>query len=259
MDKIDYLQVREELQKKNLYDIQRELTVQRRTRTGVMSILVLALVFTFVYGTLEDPFVYTLSNIGNFFNYRVVFIIWSIVSALAIEFAVLALFKLEEYPNRTGYTFIYIATVLIIITGIVPALKETYPLWHYIHTGTSGALAIALYIAIVPFSKWVSKENPRLRKTIIVWQIAIWIGSILMIVLYWHSALFEIWFFVSTILFLLYLSLVLFEEKIIKISVKLMMDEENLNLAIEKIFVNLESIDKQRKQNNTKRNNGSKA
>jgi len=73
-----------------------------------------------------------------------------------------------------------------------------------------------------------------------VWQIVIWIGSILLVIIFWHSALFELWFFITNIIFLIYLSLVLYEEKIVKISIRLMSDEENLNLAIEKIFVNLD-------------------
>jgi len=67
-----------------------------------------------------------------------------------------------------------------------------------------------------------------------------------MIIFFRHSALFELWFFVSNIVFLLYLSLVLFEEKIIKMSVKLLMDEDNLNVAIEKIFVNLDNLTKKK-------------
>ena len=68
MQEINYDLVIEELEKKNLYNIQKELTVQRKTRTFVMSLLLAALIFTFVYGTLENPFTYTLSNIGNFFQ-----------------------------------------------------------------------------------------------------------------------------------------------------------------------------------------------
>ena len=244
MKNINYDEVREELRKKNLYDIQKELTLQRKTRIAIMSFLLFALVFTFVFGTLENPFIYTLSNIGNFFTYRIVFILWSMISGIAIETAILTLFELEKYKKKYARLSVYLATFFLVATGIIPALKETYPFWHFLHTITGGVLAIFLYIAIVPFSIWISKENPRLRISIIVWQFIIWAGSILLVVLYWHSALFEIWFFVSTILFLLYLCLVLFEEAIIKRSVKLMMNEKNLNMAMEKIFIDLDNASK---------------
>jgi hypothetical protein len=106
----------------------------------------------------------------------------------------------------------------------------------------------------VPFSRWVSDENPRLRAYIHIWTAIIYAGSILLIILFEHNALFEIWFFVTNILFLLYLCLVLFEEEIIKKSVRLLTDEENVNLAIEKIFVDLEKETKKLEEQKSKIN-----
>ena len=211
-----------------------------------MSFLLLALLFTLAFGMLENPFVYTMSNIGNFFTYRLVFIFWAIFCGISIEVALLGLFKLENYTVKYSKLFVLLAVIFLIATGLIPALKEVYPFWHIVHTITSGLHAVFLYLALVPFSRWISRENPRLRIYVAIWQIIIWIGSILMIIFFRHSALFELWFFVSNIVFLLYLSLVLFEEKIIKMRVKLLMDEDNLNVAIEKIFVNLDNLTKKK-------------
>jgi len=241
---IDYQGVIDELQKKNLYDIQKELTKQRRIRTLTMSLLILSLIFTFVYGTLENPFTYTLSNIGNFFDYRYLFIIWAILSGLSIEGTMITLIRMESYEDKWTYLFLYLATFFLIATGIIPALQDEYPFWHWMHVSTSVLLAICYTASVIPFSLWISKENPRLRRIIGIWIITIWAGSILMIIFYQHSALFEIWFFASMIVFLLYLSLVLFEEKIIKMSIKLMMNENDLNEAVEKIFIDLEKASK---------------
>jgi len=246
MIKIDYEKVRDELKKKNLYDIQKGLTMQRKKRTAIMSMLLFSLLFTLGYGMLENPVIYTMSNIGNFFTYRIVFIIWTIVCGVSIVAAILALFSLEKYPTKYGHIFVYLALLFLIATGLIPALKDVYPFWHIVHTITSGLHALFLYLALVPFSLWISRENPRLRTYILIWLVIIWIGSVLMVVLFWHSALFELWFFVTNISYLLYLSLVLFEEKIVTTSVKLLMDEQNLNVAIEKIFVNLDTTTKKR-------------
>jgi hypothetical protein len=51
------------------------------------------------------------------------------------------------------------------------------------------------------------------------------------------SGIFEIWCISSVTVFLLYLSLILYEENIVKKSVNLLKDEENLNIGIEKVFV----------------------
>lgn len=241
MINIDYRQVKLELEKKNLYDIQKKLTFQRKTRTITMTLLLFSLLLTLVFGMLENPIVYTLSNIGNFFSHRIAFILWSIIAGISIQLTVCTLFKLEKYITKYGFIFIGLSAFFLVATGIIPALKEEYPVLHLLHTITSGLHALFLYLALVPFSLWISKENPRLRITILVWQLVIWAGSIVMVILFWHSALFELWFFVSNIVFLLYLSLILFEEEIIKTSARLLTNEENLNIAIEKIFVNLES------------------
>jgi hypothetical protein len=241
---INYQNVIEELQKNNLYDIQKELTKQRQTRTFIMSLLLSAFVFTFIYGTLENPFSYTLSNIGNFFNYRLLFIIWTIISGTAIEIGFITLVKLENYKDKQTVVYLYLATFFLIATGLIPALKEIYPFWHWMHVATSVLLSLFYTLSVIPFSLWISKENPRLRRIVFYWLLVIWVGSIAMIIIFQHSAMFEIWFFASMILYVLYLSLILFEEKIIKISIKLLSNEKNLNVAIEKVFVDLEKVNK---------------
>jgi hypothetical protein len=255
--KINYDEACDELKKKNLYDIQKELTSSRKARTSIMSLLIAALLLTLVYGMLEDPLVNTLSNIGNFFTYRFVFIIWSIIAGVSIELAVVILFKLEKYETKYGNLFIVLSAGFLILTALLPALKDEFPFLHWMHTITSGLYALFLFLALVPFSRRVSEENPRLRLVIYIWTFVIYAGSILMLILFQHSAMFELWFFVTNILYLLYLCLVLFEEDIIKKSVKLLMDEENLNLAIEKIFVNLEretkKIEEQKAKGKTKK------
>lgn len=237
---IDKVQIKEELIKKNLYDVHRDLIKQRRLRIIVMSVLVAALLLTAVYGTLENPFIYTFSNIGNFFDYRVLFIVWSIVSGLSIQMCLLALFRLEQYQARAKYTFVALSSIFLVLTAVIPALKDIYPFWHLLHTIFAGIHALFLLLSMVPFVNWISRENPRLEKVLKLWMIIIWIGSLLPLIIFGKSGLFELWFFVTVILFLLYLSLILFEEKIVKLSVAFLKDESNLNEAIEKIFINLD-------------------
>jgi len=241
-------QVKAEWMSKNLFDMQKDLLKQRRIRMFVMSVLLAALLLTVVYGTLEDPFHYTLSNIGNFFDYRLFFIIWAIVTGIAIQSSILALFRLEKYVPKTKYWFVMASVLFLILTALVPALKDIYPFWHLIHTLFAGLHALFLLLSFVPFVNFLARENPRLHVIIRIWLIIIWVGGILSLILLGHSAIFELWFFVTLIIFLLYLSLVMFEEKIVKMSVAFLKDEDNLNYAIEKIFVDLEKQNKIRKQ-----------
>lgn len=259
MDNINYIKAKEELERKNLYQFQKELVISRKTRTITMSVLIAGLLLTIIYGMLENPLIYTLSQIGNRFPHRVAFICWSIIAGGSIQFAVIMLFKLENYETKYGYLFVGLSTGFLIITAIIPALGEVYPFWLVVHTITSGLCAFFLFLSLVPFSTWISQENPRLRKNISIWTIVIYAGSVSMLVFFSKSGMFELFFFVSNILYLLYLSLVLFEEDIIKKSVKLLVNEENLNEAIEKIFVDLEirteKQDKEMKKKSLKESN----
>lgn len=249
MIKIDKDKIREELIQQNLFEMQKGIIKQRKIRVLSMSFLLFALVFTIVFGTLESPFNYTLSNIGNHFSleYRFLFIIWALTCALSIQFAIISLIKLEEFTNKYCSTFLVLASVSLIATGFVPAVIEDNPFWHMIHTVTSGLAALFLLLSLIPFVAYLSRENPRLKVIITIWFVIIWPGSILMLIFFGKTGMFEIWFFVSNILFLLYLSLILFEEKIVKTSVLFLKDEENLNYAIEKYFIDLEPRRKPKK------------
>jgi hypothetical protein len=214
-----------------------ELYKQRRNRMIVMSGLLMTLVMTAVYGTLENPFKYTLSNIGNFFSYREAFIVWAIIAGLSIQTACVSLFRLEHFEQRRSFTFMIYASVALVITAIIPALKDTFPFWHFVHVLTSVNYALFLILGLQPFLHHVSRSNPRLRKVIAIWQYTIVGGGFLSILLFGMSGIFEIWFVSSVTVFLLYLSLILYEENIIKKSVDLLKNEKDLNLGIEKIFV----------------------
>jgi MFS family permease len=246
MPQIDREEIRKELEKEGLLSLHRDLTDQRRIRTAVMAVLLAALMFTIIFGTLEDPFIYTFSNIGNFFDYRFVFIVWSIFAGLAIQAGILALFRLEDYApgKHLKDILLVLAVVFLVATAIVPALRDRYPALFLVHYITAILHAVCVFAAFIPFAIWVSRENPRLRRIIFGFIAFVWGGALLSLVFFGKSGLFEMWFFVGMILFLLYLSLVLFEEKIVKLSVRFLRDEDNLNYAIEKYFINLDEKEK---------------
>ncbi len=209
--------------------IQKQLLLERRIRITIMSLLLGSLLFTTIYGTLQNPFQYTFSKIGNIFNNRALFIVWAIFTGLSIQTCVLALFRLEQYHLKIAYKFIVISTIFLITSTITPALAETYPLWTWVHIITAGLYGLFLSMGIAPFIIFVSKENPRLRFSIKIWAIIVWAGSISWMFILGNTGIFELWFFGSVILFLLYLSLTLFEERIVKRSIMLLKGETDLN------------------------------
>lgn len=237
---IDKEKIKEELIQKNLYTLQKDLTKQRRLRTFIMGILLFALLLTVVYGTLENPLEYTLSKIGNYFDYRWLFIVWSIVAGIAIQSAILALYRMENYHAKHLYKFTIASAAFLIITALIPSLSQIYPFWHFLHTLFAIIYALFVFMTLNPFVFFVSKNNPRLRLFLKIWLCVIWIGGAFTLILFGNSGIFEMWFFITIIIFLLYLSLILFEEKIVKMSVAFLKDEKNLDEAIEKIYINLD-------------------
>ena len=230
----------------NIY-IQEQLLIERRIRITIMSLLLAALLFTAIFGTLQNPFQYTFSKIGNRFDNRILFIFWAIFTGGAIQTSVLALFRLEEYDFKFAYQAIVIGTIFLVLSAIIPALAETYPVWTWLHVITAGLYGLFLSVGLAPFIFFVSKENPRLRLVIKVWAVIVWVGSFAWMFILGNTGIFELWFFGSVILFLLYLSLTLFEERIVKRSVRLLRGEEDLNSGIEKIFLNIRNKRKKKK------------
>ncbi len=228
--------------------IQEKLLTERRIRITIMSLLLGALLFTTVYGTLQNPFQYTFSKIGNRFDNRVLFIVWAIFTGLSIQTCVIALFRLEQYTVKFAYYSVIIATIFLVTSAITPALAETYPLWTWVHIITAGLYGLFLSIGLAPYIRYVSRENPRLRLVIKVWTIVVWAGSISLMFILGNTGIFELWFFGSMILFLLYLSLTLFEERIVKRSVRLLKGIDDLNIGIEMIFFNHKKNKKNKKK-----------
>ncbi|QMS85778.1 hypothetical protein [Candidatus Xianfuyuplasma coldseepsis] len=241
-------EIRAELEQRQFLDIQRSLYKERIKRWTIMGLLLTALLFTIVFGTIENPFQYTFSKIGNRFTVgnRVLFIVWAGYTGFVIQSSVFGLFHIENYRRQRDYIFIYIATGFLILTALAPSLDHL-PFWTQVHLITAGLFALFLTLGFTPFILWVARENPRLRRNVYIWMSVIWGGGITWYFLLGNTGMFEIWFFGFFLIFLLYLSLTLFEEIIVKKSIILLRDEENLNIGIEKIFINLDEKPKKRR------------
>lgn len=246
------ISINTEITDKNI-KIKRQLLRERRARIVIMSLLLAALLFTVIYGTLENPFKYTFSKIGNRFDNRVLFIVWSLFTGFTIQFSVIQLFRLEKYSLSKAYKYIIISTFFLISSALAPAIEEKYPFWTWFHIITAVLFGIFVTLSVTPFMRYVSKENPRLRGVIKYWIIVIWGGSIFWMILLGNTGIFELWGLATLIVFLLYLSLTLFEEQIVKQSVILLKGEQDLNLGIESIFVNWDKLKEKKKKHKEKR------
>ena len=200
----------------------------RKQRNLIITYLLFALVLTIAFGTLQDPLRYTLSNIGNRFGWgpRIMFIIWALISGSAIEISFIFIMRLIRYSGKLTTMFIGLTSMSIILTGLVPALKNEFPLWHTLHFITSGSIAFFFFFALVPLIKEIIKLIPEYKRYIFIWMGVIWAGSITVLILFKWSAMFEIWFFVSIILFLIYLTFILYEKEVLEVYKKKIQEEK---------------------------------
>jgi hypothetical protein len=235
------IQQREKIEDAQFLNIQKSLYKERVKRMTIMSLLISALLFTITFGTIENPFQYTFSKIGNRFTVanRILFIVWANYTGFSIQSSVLALFRLENYKSKRNYIFIHTATAFLIISALSPSLDHLV-FWTKIHLISAGLFALFLTLGFYPFIIWLARNNPRLKTTIYVWLSITWGGGIGWYFFLGNTGMFEIWFFGFFILFLLYLSLTLFEELIVKQSIILLRNENNLDQGIEDIFNNFE-------------------
>lgn len=190
----------------------------KKQRMFIISYLLFALILTIAFGTLQDPIEYTLSNIGNRFGWgpRIMFIIWAAISGSAIETSFIFIMKLVKYSNEKTRMFIGLTTVSLILTALIPALQKELPFWHTIHVITSILIGIFFSLAMIPLIKHILTIVPEYKTFIFVWMLVIWGGSITLFVLYNISAIAEIWFFVTTMAFLMYLTFILYDQAMIE-------------------------------------------
>lgn len=229
----------QDFEKRNLIDKQRTIVKERITRNKLYVLLIVALLFTVIYGTIENPFENTFSNIGNYYDYRIVFIFWAILCGAAIQTTILTLFRLQEYHPKRQVYLIYLANFFLVATAIIPAILPTYPILHAIHTVFAGLHAVCILLSLRPYLKIVIQKNPRIKHHVDIWQIAIWGGSIVMMLLTF-SGIFQLWFFISLLMFLLYLTTILFEKSIVIKTLEFFLPEENPKDTIEKVYYNYE-------------------
>jgi len=219
-------------------EIKKRLNQERRTRITIMSLLLSALIFTVIYGTLYNPSEFTFSKIGNRFDpaLRVVFIVWAIYLGFVIQATIFALFTLENYHKKSQHVFILLGSIFLVLTACFPSLDHLQ-FWTFMHLVAGFLFAFFVTLGFIPYIRYIARENPRLRRAIYVWLVIIWGVSILLYLGFGNTGLFEIFFFTTFLVFLLYISLHLFEEQIIKRSFNLLQGYEDLNQGIEDIFI----------------------
>lgn len=246
---LDTKQIKREFEDKQLIDVHKKLTQSRRFRRLVLGHLLTALLMTVVFGTLENPFQYTLSAMGNRFavSHRVFFIVWGTYVGFAFFVSIFALHRLENYNKPKELMLVFLAWVMLFISTLIPSLPSM-PFWKFLHIVTAVLFSLLLAVGSLPFFRFVSEENPRLRKPIYAWLLITYGGGAIWVMLLGNKGIFEMWAIAIYLILMMYISMMLFEESIIKYCVEILKDEKDLNLGIEKAYAQLDPKEKADRQ-----------
>ena len=203
--------------------------IKHITAQAVFALLSLLLVpvYTIVFGTKESPWEFTLSNIGNFFTHRFGFIIWGILTGMGIAFYTLYLYEKMDFSNKKARRYLISSVAFLILTVIIPALKESLPFYYYMHVIFAGLFALFFIISIILFIQYLSKSNQRLSKTALVLFVSCVGVSIIALFFMGINGVVEILFFIGISVFLVILSFVLnhFRKQKEKMEQKVIVDK----------------------------------
>ena len=191
-----------------------DVQLLKRERFLAVALLLIAILGTTIFATLQNPFVNTFSRVGNYFGYRVLYLVWAIVISLCIHTSALLLFRLTGYKRKWGYIALALASFFLIVTAIIPSIKEELLFWHKLHKWTTFFFVMSMLTAQHPYFVWLARKIPRLKILLRNWQLIILIGSMSSLIVQGQTGIFELWFFLGLGTLLIYLNWVLFSEKI---------------------------------------------
>jgi hypothetical protein len=162
--------------------------------------------YTFLFGTKESPFYFTLSMIGNLVEYRTGFIIWGVVTGLLITFYVYRLYVLKAFQHRKAKKLLFGSLVFLVLTVIIPAVEEL-PFLKKLHAVMAVLFALSLTASLYLFIRFLGQIDQQItvRST---WMLFTIVGvSVGLFFLLGNTGIFELFFFFSLSLFLILLKI----------------------------------------------------
>lgn len=173
-------------------------------RFAIIATLLISII-TLSFGTRESPFDYTLSMIGNRFDARLEFIVWGIITATLLIFYVLHLFKLGAFHNKKARKHLIRSGVFLVLTVLIPAIEEVWPLLHKLHAVFGALFGLSLVTSVYYFIKYIEIFNKRLFSVSFLLLMLSAGGSVFLLFVFGNNGLYEIFFFISICLVLLFL------------------------------------------------------
>lgn len=157
-----------------------------RNEIVCMVVLVTSLIYAMYYIDIQNPLQYSLSEIGR--SNWALFIVWSLLSGIAILLNVHRLYERTGYSSKIGKAFLYSGLVFLVLTFLNMSKDPMY--WYYIHVATAILFAVLAFASISLCLLYMAKKiKAYLYITVILF--ALILVDIVFLIIYKQMALFE--------------------------------------------------------------------
>lgn len=168
-------------------------------------------IWTIIYATNKSPLDYTLSMIGNWFDYRLNFIIWGVVTGILFTLFLIHLFKKTNFNNKKSKRYAYLTGIYLILTVLTPTsirepIDKALRVWHIdLHVVWSVLFAFSLLTCLYMFSKFLKTSHKQISVRSSRYMIITIFGSLLLLTLFGMTGIFELFFFISVTFYMVML------------------------------------------------------
>lgn len=183
----------------------------RFNETLISFILFMIPVYTFFYAFKESPFNYTFSMIGNWFDYRINFIIWGVITAVLLLISIVHIYNNSRFNNKKAHNYLNLSMVFLILTVVTPSandksiygpLSERFPFFN-LHGIFGFIFGLFLLLSLFLFSKYLAAVNKEVSIRSIKLLLITVGGSLITLFIFGMTGIFELFFFLFLSIFLL--------------------------------------------------------
>jgi hypothetical protein len=192
--------------------LEKSLQPQKNNRyekwIGAFAIITIPL-YTLAFGFSESPFQYTLSMMGNYFDWdhRLNFITWGIITGALFVFYISWLFTKTGFKNPRAKRWLRLSNSFLVLTVLTPSIKGVFPICTQLHLLFTILFALSLVLSMLFFVTYLSEINQNITHKSLKWALIIVGGSLLSLFIFGKTGIFEIFFFVSFSIYLIVLGL----------------------------------------------------
>lgn len=165
-------------------------------------IIALIPLYTFWFGTLQNPFNYTLSMIGNRFDRMNEFIIWGSVSGILLFLYIINLFREAAFQDKRAKRMLVYSTIFLVFTVITPAVEEINKVTHRLHAVFGAFFAIFLSTSLYFFIRYLKTVNEDVFGRSMLYLNIVVLGSLSLLIVFGNNGIFELFFFLTLSFFL---------------------------------------------------------